>query len=76
MGKVRVIRDRIGETLIIWLEDPKEEYICTETGEDVILMKNKNGRVIGAEFLHYSSSSMEFLVKYMDLKDEEEEEAS
>ena len=72
MGKVRVIRDRIGETLIIWLEDPKEEYICTETGEDVILMKNKNGRVIGAEFLHYSSSSMEFLVKYMDLKDEEE----
>ena len=72
MGKVRVIRDRIGETLIIWPEDPKEEYICTETGEDVILMKNKNGRVIGAEFLHYSSSNMEFLVKYMDLKDEEE----
>ena len=41
MGKVRVIRDKIGETLTIWLTDPKNEYICTETGEDVILMKDK-----------------------------------
>ena len=71
MGKVRVIRDKIGETLTIWLTDPKNEYICTETGEDVILMKDKKGRVIGAEFLHYSSSSIDFLVKAMDLKDEE-----
>ena len=73
MGKVRVIRDKIGGTLTIWFGDPKEEYICTETGEDVILMKDKDGRVIGAEFLHYSSTSADFLVKAIDFKDDDKE---
>ena len=72
MGNVKVIRDQIGETLTIWLDDPNKEYICTETGEDVILMKDKDDRVIGAEFLHYSSAGVDFFVKAIDFKNEEE----
>ena len=40
-----------------------QEYICEETGNEVILMKNKSGVVIGFEKLNYSlqeSSNLRF----------------
>ena len=45
----------------MWFSDPNEEYVCEETGEEVILMKNKSGRVIGFEKLNYSLSETEKL---------------
>jgi len=33
----------------VWFSDPKEEYVCEETGEEVGLMKDKSGHVIGFE---------------------------
>jgi hypothetical protein len=30
------------------------EYVCEETGDDVILMKDRAGRVIGFEKLNFS----------------------
>lgn len=59
MDKIRVIHDVVGRTLTVWLDDPQKEYICEETTEEVILMKDKTGRVIGFELLHYHPTSAE-----------------
>jgi uncharacterized protein YuzE len=53
VDKVRVFHDRAGNTLTIWFDDPKKEAICEEVNDDVILMKDKRGRVIGFERLNY-----------------------
>lgn len=54
MAQVKVFHDRDGGTLTVWFDNPQQEYICEETGEEVILMKDKSGRVIGFEKLNYS----------------------
>lgn len=54
--KVKVIHDRTGNTLTVWFGDPSEEYICSETGEDVVLMRDINHRVIGFELLGFLST--------------------
>lgn len=56
MARVKVYYDRQGNTLTVWFGDPQEEYICEETGEEVILMKDKAGRVIGFEKLNFSTA--------------------
>jgi uncharacterized protein YuzE len=55
MEKIRVYYDTKGNTLNVWFDDPKKEHICEETGEEVILAKDKKGRVIGFEKLNYLS---------------------
>lgn len=54
MEQVKVFHDRIGNTLTVWFGNPEDEYVCEETGEEVILIKDKNGQVIGFEKLNYS----------------------
>ena len=53
MAQVKVYYDQVGNTLTVWLDNPQNEYICEETGEEVILMKDKQGRVIGFEKLNF-----------------------
>jgi len=53
MEKVKVYFDREGNTLTVWFKDPQTEYICEETGDEVIMMKDKTGQVIGFEKLNY-----------------------
>mgnify|MGYP001306786978 CR=1 FL=1 len=53
MDKIKVIHDTVGHTLTIWLDDSKREHICEETTDEVVLMKDKTGKVIGFELLHY-----------------------
>ena len=53
MEKVRLYYDSKGNTLNIWFDDPQKEYICEETGEEVILVKDKKGKVIGFEKLNF-----------------------
>jgi hypothetical protein len=55
VDKVRVYYDRTGNTLTVWFDDPKKEYVCEEIADDVILMKDREGRVIGFERLNYLS---------------------
>lgn len=55
MAEVKVYYDREGNTLTVWFGNPQEEYVCEETGEEVILMKDKSGHVIGFEKLNFSS---------------------
>ena len=54
MAQVKVYYDRVGNTLTVWFGDPQDEYICEETGDEVILMKDKSGCVIGFERLNFS----------------------
>ena len=53
MAGVKVFHDRAGNTLTVWFGDPSTEYVCEETGEEVILMKDKAGKVIGFEKLNF-----------------------
>ena len=56
MEKIRVHHDRTGNTLTVWFDDPDKEYICEEIADDVILMKDRRGRVLGFERLNYLSN--------------------
>jgi uncharacterized protein YuzE len=53
MAEVKVYYDQVGNTLTVWFGNPQEEYTCEETGDEVILMKDRNGEVIGFEKLNY-----------------------
>lgn len=55
MEKVRVYHDRTGNTLTVWFDDPGKESICEEVADDVVLIKDRRGRVIGFERLNYLS---------------------
>jgi len=52
MEKVRVYFDREGNTLSVWFDDPQKEQICEESDDDIILVKDRRGRVIGFERLN------------------------
>ena len=54
MAEVKVLYDREGHTLTVWFTDSSREYVCEETGEEVVLMKDATGRVIGFEKLNFS----------------------
>lgn len=56
MDKIRVIHDTVGHTLTVWLDDPSREHVCEETADEVVLMKDAEGKVIGFELLHYQRS--------------------
>lgn len=56
MDKIKVIHDAVGHTLTVWLDDPAKEHVCEETAEELIVMKDASGRVIGFELLHYYPS--------------------
>jgi hypothetical protein len=54
MAQLKVFHDRDGKTLTVWFGDPRAEYVCEETGEEVVLMKDSAGHVIGFEKLNFS----------------------
>jgi uncharacterized protein YuzE len=57
MATVKVYYDREGNTLTVWFGDPAAEYVSEETGEEIVLMKDKDGKVIGFEKLNFSAQS-------------------
>jgi uncharacterized protein YuzE len=59
MAEVKVYYDRVGNTLTVWFGEPQDEYVCEETGDEVILMKDKAGNVIGFERLNFSPDESE-----------------
>ena len=61
MAEVKLLYDREGKTLTVWFTDAREEYVCEETGDEVVLMKDKSGRVIGFEKLNFSLTDPETL---------------
>ena len=53
MAEVRIFHDREGQTLTVWFTDPSLEHVSEETGDEVVLMKDRSGRVIGFEKLNF-----------------------
>lgn len=52
MEKIKVILNRESNTLDVWFDNPEKEFICEETGEEIVLKKNKDNKVIGFEKLN------------------------
>ena len=53
MAQVKVYYDQIGNTLTVWFGNSKDEYVAEETGDEIVLMKDKSGHVIGFEKLNF-----------------------
>jgi hypothetical protein len=54
MEKIKVIHDTTSHTLTVWTGDPSTEAVCEETSDEVVLMKDAQGHVIGFELLHFN----------------------
>jgi hypothetical protein len=68
MADVRVFYDRDGRTLTVWFTDPSREHVCEETGDEVVLIKDSAGHVIGFEKLNFAipeSDSLSVAVETM-----------
>ena len=57
MAQVKVYYGREGNTPTVWFDNPADEYVAEETGEEIVLMKNRAGRVIGFEKLNFTAQS-------------------
>ena len=68
MEKVKVFHDRSGNTLTVWFGEPQDEYICEETGEEIILMKDKSGQVIGFAEEVEAVTHLRYVQLYKSLK--------
>jgi len=56
---VKIYHDRVGNTLTVRFGDPEAEYVCEETGDEVVLMKDASGQAIGFEKLNFKVSESE-----------------
>ncbi|MEC4986802.1 MAG: DUF2283 domain-containing protein [Oscillatoria sp. PMC 1068.18] len=57
MAEVKVFYDRTGNSLVVWFGNPEDEFEAEETGDEVVLMKDKDGQVIGFEKLNFQPST-------------------
>lgn len=57
MAQVKVYYDREGNTLTVWFGNPADEFVAEETGEEIFLMKDREGKVIGFEKLNFTAQS-------------------
>ena len=53
MPGIDVSYDSSGDALIVWFDHPAKERRSEPSGEDMILKKDANGRVIGIEKKNY-----------------------
>ncbi len=56
--KVRVVYDPEDNILDVWFDEPGKEVMCTEMEEDVVLRKDRKGRVIGFEMFNFLSEAL------------------
>ena len=59
MAEVKVFYDQTGNTLTVWFGNPQDEYVCEEAADEVVLMKDVSGRVIGFEKLNFTLAKPE-----------------
>ncbi len=61
MASLKIYYDKEGKSLTVWFDNPEKETIAEETSEEVVLIKDKDGHVIGFERLNFEISSTEQL---------------
>ena len=54
--------DKAGNTLTVWFADPNLEHVSEETGDEVVLMKESSGKVIGFEKLNSTNGLQPFTI--------------
>ena len=59
MDKIRIVHDAEGGTLTVWFADPRLESVAEESSDEVVIMKDKENRVIGFELLHFKASDIQ-----------------
>lgn len=59
MATIEIFYDQTGNTLTVWFGNPQDEYVSEETGEEIVLMKDQSGRVIGVEKLNFDALKSE-----------------
>ena len=52
MAMVKVISDRLHHTRAGWFGDSSASHVCEESGEEMVLMNDQSGRIIGFEKLN------------------------
>lgn len=57
MNPLTIVHDRRGATLTVWFDEPEKEHATEETGRELNLIKDREGRVIGVERLNWSAPS-------------------
>ena len=56
MASLKIYYDSEGKTVTVWFDDPEKEHAAEEIGDEIILIKDRNMRVIGFERLNFSVS--------------------
>jgi uncharacterized protein YuzE len=59
MDAALVIYNKKGNTLDVWFDKPSREFISEETDSEIILKKDKKGRIIGIEKLNFIHTKKE-----------------
>jgi len=59
MDKMKIVFDKLGNTLDIWFGNPEDEVISEEVGDGIILKKDVNGKTIGIEKLNFIPAGAE-----------------
>lgn len=57
MDILKIYHDPEGRTLTVWFDEPTKEHAAEETGGEVVLIKDREGQVIGFELLNSEPSS-------------------
>lgn len=53
METIKIVYDKVGNTLNVWFADPEKEAYCEETSDEIIFSKDDQGKVIGVEVLDF-----------------------
>jgi uncharacterized protein YuzE len=56
MTNAKLIFNKEGNTLDIWFDNPDKEVMSEETSEEIILKKDRKGKIIGIEILNFIRS--------------------
>ncbi len=64
MEQVKVFYDATGNTLTVWFGNPTDEDVSTMVEDDLIVMKDKAGRVIGIEKLFFAAQTGTLRVQF------------
>ena len=65
--QVKVYYDPAGNTLTIWFGNSADEDVAEEIDEEIVLMKDKQGRVIGLEKINFATQPSTLRVQFETL---------
>lgn len=68
MTEIKIFHDSTGNTLTVWFGNPEDEVEAEETGDDLILMKDRAGTVIDLEKPNFSAQPVRVAFKTLDSK--------